>query len=590
MKKLSDVRLLFFVTLLISLFSCSVQEADIVLKNGDIYTVEEDQLWVKAVVITNNEITAVFNDDSKANKYIGKNTRVIDLKNKLAVPGFIDAHVHFAGFAAQQHDIMLMNVDNNDGLINELKSVVMLVGDGEWITGGDWSGAIQWLAGSGDIATLEKNNRWEPDRYVIDSITKNNPCFLSSYDRELYLANTASLKAAGLENAKFEGMKLLNGKPTGLIYRGSPAIRIIRSVIKSKSEERILNEYRAALKAFAEMGIVEVHDMFRSFKEIDRYVKLQEKDELSCRIWTRPWLDLQDEIINKGIKIGTHPTTGKKDLFLRYGNFKSANDGMLGSRGAMLFEPYTDRPDYKGHYQEYNSDSVTFGSLIGNPEVFYNYCKIAVENGYGVDSHAIGDRGISEVLDVLERIQKDFDQDMSMFRIIHCEIVQPREFKRLKNIGVIAETNPSQMPDDMRWIIDRVGAEREQLAFPFRQLIDNEIVMNFGSDIPGNAGAIFFCHPKYVLNAAVNRTNNIGNPEGGWLPQHKITIEEAIKAFTWYAAYACYGEENKRGSIKKGKLADITIIDRNIIKNPPEDILNMDILMTIVDGKIVFEK
>ncbi|MFC2118757.1 amidohydrolase [Bacteroidota bacterium] len=584
------LRLLLINIFLVSLISCGVQEADIVLKNGDIYTVEEKQAWAKAVVITDNKITAVLDDDSKADKYIGENTRVIDMKNKLAVPGFIDAHVHFAGFAAQQHDIMLMNVDDNEGLIKELKRVIPLVGEKEWITGGDWSGAIQWMAGSGDIADLDKEKRWEPDRYIIDEITSDNPCFLRSYDRELFLANTAALKASGLENTQLEGMKFRNGKATGLIYRGSPAIKKIRSVVKPKSEERILNEYRAALKAFAEMGIVEVHDMFRSFKEIERYVKLQENGELTSRIWTRPWLDLQDEMTEKGIKLGTHPKTGEKDNYLRYGNYKSANDGMLGSRGAMLFEPYTDRPDYKGHYQEYNSDSITFGSLTANPEVFYNFCKKAVENGYGVDAHAIGDRGISEVLDVLERINEDFNQDMSMFRIIHCEIVQPREFKRLKALGVIAETNPSQMPDDMRWIIERVGPDREKLAFPFRQLIDDGIAMNFGSDIPGNAGAIFFCHPKYVLNAAVNRTNNDGVPKGGWIPKHKISIEEAIKAFTWYGAYGCYGEEKLRGSIKKGKLADITIIDRNIIKNNPEDILNMNILMTIVDGRIVFEK
>lgn len=574
----------------VSLLSCSVKEADIVLINGDIFTVEENQPWAKAVVITKNKIVAVLKDDKKADKYIGDNTRIIDMKDKLALPGFIDAHVHFAGFASQQHDIMLMNVENNDGLLKELKRVVPLVGDGEWITGGSWSGAIQWLAGSGDIAELDKNKRWEPDRYIVDEITSNNPCFLSSYDRELYLANTAALKAAGLENAALEGMKQMNGKPTGLIYKGSPAIGKIRSVVKPKSEDRILNEYRAALKAFSEMGIVEVHDMFRSFKEIERYVKLQENGELTCRIWTRPWLDLQKKMISEGLKLGTHPITGEKDNYLRFGNFKSANDGMLGSRGAMLFEPYTDRPDYKGHYQEYNSDSITFGSLNGNPEVYYNFCKTAVENGYGVDSHAIGDRGISEVLDVLERIAEDFDQDMSMFRIIHCEIIQPREFIRLKALGVIAETNPSQLPDDKRWIIDRLGPEREQLAFPFRQLIDDGIPMNFGSDIPGNAGAIFFCHPKFVLNAAVNRTNNNSDPKGGWLPQHKITVEEAIKAFTYYGAYACYGDEKVRGSIKKGKLADITIIDRNIVKNAPEDIINMEILMTIVDGKIVFEK
>ncbi len=580
----------FLILMSLFLFSCGKHEADIVIRNGDIYTVEENQPWAKAIVITGNKITAVLDNEKDANSYIGSSTRVIDLEGKLAIPGFIDAHVHFGGFAAQQYDIMLMNVDSDEGLLEELQRVVPFVGEGEWITGGDWSGAIQWMAGKGEISDKKNVIRWEPDRYSVDGITANNPCFLNSYDGELYLANTAALKAAGLENATLEGMKLKNGKPTGLIYKDSPAIAKIRDVVKSKSEERILNEYRMGLKRLAEMGIVEIHDMVRSFDEVERYIKLQKTGELTARFWVRPWLDLSAEMYKRGNKMGMHPETGKRDYYLRYGGMKSANDGMLGSRGAMLFEPYTDRPDYKGHYQEYNSDSVTFGSLVGNPEVYYNYCKDAVENGFSVDSHAIGDRGISEVLDVLERIQKDLNADMSMFRIIHCEIVQPREFERLKALNVIAETNPSQLPDDKRWIIERLGPEREKLAFPFREFIDRGIIMNFGSDVPGNAGAIFFNHPKYVLNAAVNRTNNDGEPKGGWLPQHKITIEEAIKAFTLYGAYGCMREDEVRGSIKPGKLADITIIDRNIIKNDPADILNMNIMMTIVDGKIVFEK
>ncbi|MFC1564258.1 amidohydrolase [candidate division KSB1 bacterium] len=560
------------------------------MKNGEIYTLEDNQPWAAAIVISGNRITAVLDDGEDVEEYIGPDTKVIDLEGKLAVPGFIDAHVHFAGFAAQQHDIMLMNVDTDEGLIEEVKRVVPLVGEGEWITGGQWSGAIQWEAGKGDIRRLDRTTRWEPDRRAINDHTGNNPCFLSSYDGELYLANTAALQAAELEDSRLEGMKYESGRLTGLIYRGSPAIQRIREVIKPKSEERILNEYRAGLKRLAEMGIVEMHDMIRSFREVDRYLTLQENNELTCRVWIRPWLDLSEEMFRQGNKMGMHPKTGERDFYLRYGGFKSANDGMLGSRGAMLFEPYTDRPDYKGHYQEYNSDSDTFGSLVGNPEVYYNFCKDAVEHGYSVDSHAIGDRGISEVLDVLERIKTDLNADMSMFRIIHAEIVQPREFERMKALNVIAETNPSQLPDDMRWVRDRIGHEREKLAFPFRTFIDKGIVMNFGSDVPGNAGAIFLNHPKYVLNAAVNRTNYESNPEGGWQPQHKITMHEALKAHSFYGAYACMREDKVRGSINVGKLADITVVDRNIMRNDPVDVVNMDILMTIVDGKIVFEK
>jgi len=575
--------------IILTTISCGRQAADLVLMNGDVYTVEEAQPWARAIIITGNVITAVLDDESAAGDYIGPGTRVVDLEGRLALPGFIDTHVHFAGFAAQQHDIMLMNVDSDEGLLEEIRRVVPLVGPGEWITGGDWSGAIQWLAGTGELSDERPRERWEPDRYVIDDLTGNNPCFLNSYDRELYLANTAALEAAKLEEAHLSGMQVFNGIPTGLIHRGSPAIGRIRSVIKPKSEERILNEYRTGLEVLAEMGIVDIHDMFRSFDQVERFANLQESGELTCRVWNRPWLDLSDEVFRRGLKVGTHPRTGKPDNFLRYGNFKSANDGFLGSRGAMLFEPYLDRPDYMGHYQEYNSDADQPGSLVGNPEVFYQYCKAAVEHGFAVDSHAIGDRGVSEVIDVLERIQQDLDADMSMFRIIHAEILQPREFERMKALNLIAETNPSQIADDMRWLENRLGPEREQLAFPFRTFIDKGIIMNFGSDVPGNAGAIFFNHPKYVLNAAVHRTNNEGEPAGGWLPHHKITVEEAIKAFTLYGAYACFGEDAVRGSIKPGKLADITVIDRNIVNNP-DDLLNMEIKMTIVDGHVVFER
>ncbi|MCP4709730.1 MAG: amidohydrolase [Planctomycetes bacterium] len=578
------------ICMLVLVCSCAGPQADLVLINGDIYTLEGDQPWACCVVITGDTITAVLNNKGDADKYIGPGTRIVDLKGNLVTPGFIDSHVHFAGFAAQQHDVMLMNVGDDAGLVKELRRVTALVGKDEWITGGDWEGALQWMEGQGEIELEEGVERWEPERGTIDEITRDNPCFLNSYDRQRYLANTVALQAAGLDDARLEGMKLdSEGKPTGLIYRGSPAIGRIRAVVKPKSEERILKEYRTGLQRFAEMGIVEMHDMIRSFDELERYIKLQENGELTCRVWVRCWLDLIEEVFERGYTMGAHPVTGKRDYYLRFGSFKSANDGMLGSRGAMLFEPYNDRPDYQGHYQEYNSDSDVPGSLVGNPEVYYNYCKDAYEHGFSVDSHAIGDRGISEVVDVLERIQKDLDADMSMFRVIHCEIPLDRELDRIKALNLIAETNPSQMPDDMRWIADRIGPEREQRAFPFRKIIDKGIMMNFGSDIPGNAGAIFFCHPRYVLNSAINRTNNNGEPEGGWLPQHKITPHEAMKAFSLYGAYGCMREDKIRGSIKPGKLADLSVSTVNFIENP-EDLLDLDITMTIVGGKIVFEK
>ena len=583
----------FLVLVMFALAFCSAKKpvADLVFKGGDVYTVEADHPWAKGVVVRGNKIVALLNNEGEADQYIGAKTRVVDLKGKLLLPGFIDAHVHFTSFAAQQRDIQLMAVNDDAGLIKELKRVVKNLDSGEWIIGGQWGGSSLWAAGKGEISDAKSATQWQPERRTIDALSPNNPCFLSNYPQNLYLANTAALRAAGLEKSSLKGMKLDKvGSPTGLIFKGSPAINKIRAVIKPKSEKRIMDEYRHCLKLFAQMGIVEIHDMVRSFKQVDRLVELQDKGELTSRVWVRPWLDLSKEMFTRKYTMGVHPRSRQRDFFLRFGGFKSANDGFLGSRGAMLFEPYTDRPDYKGHYQEYNSDSDTYGSLVGNPEVFYNYCRDAVKHGFCVDSHAIGDRGVSEVIDVLERIHQDFQADMSMFRIIHAEIVQPREFERIKALNLIVETNPSQIPDDMRWIIHRLGPEREKLAFPFRTYMDKKIVMNFGSDVPGNAGAIFYCHPKYVLNAAVNRTNNNGEPIGGWLPHHKITMAEAIRCFTLNGAYGCMREDKIRGSLRAGKLADLVVLDRNIIKNDPNDILNMKVLMTVVDGKIVFER
>ena len=591
-KPSTRLSLLAFGFLLVGATGCAGQTgpapADLVIKGGAIYTVEADQPWARGIAISGNKIVAVLDTDTDVAQFIGESTRVVDLGERLALPGFIDTHSHFGGFAAQQHDIMLMNVDSDAGLVEEVGRIVEIVGPGEWITGGAWSGAIQWMEGLGEIEAAS-TDRWEPDRETIDGITADNPALLTSYDGELFLANTAALRAAELEDTALDGMKVEDGRATGLLHAGSPAIQRIRDVIKPKSEERILNEYREGLRLHAEMGIVEIHDMFRGFEQIDRYVTLQEGGELTARIWARPWLDLSDEMYARGLQMGAHPVSGERDHYLRYGGFKSANDGMLGSRGAMLFEPYSDRPDYSGHYQEYNSDSDTFGSLVGNAEVYYNYVKDAVEHGFSVDSHTIGDRGISEAIDVLERISRDLDADTSMFRLIHAEVVQPREFDRIKALNLIVETNPSQLPDDMRWLRERLGPEREALAFPFRTFIDKGIVMNFGSDVPGNAGAIFFNHPRYVLNAAVHRTNNDGEPAGGWQPQHKITMEEAIRSFTLNAAYAAMREDGVRGSIKVGKLADVVIVDRNIVQNP-DDVLDMQIDMTIVDGRIVFER
>ena len=568
------------------LLSCATQKADLILTNGEVYTMEEDHPWASAVVITGNKIAAMLDNAEDAEKYKGPDTRVIDLKGKFVLPGFIDGHVHFNNAGGLINDANLMAVSDNEGLKKEMERIVNILDDGEWITGGLWGAYAEWALGAAD-AGKKKKGRWEPNRWTIDEITKNYPCLLNSFDRQLYLANTAALKATGLEKAREEGMKLdWRRRPTGLIERGSPALRKIRAVVKKKSQERLLNENRAALKALREAGIVEIHDIARP-DQTARFVELQENGELTCRVWLRPDLSRGAELKEKGLTMGLHPKTKQPDPWLRYGALKGYIDGIMGTHGALFYEPYDDQPDNYGHYRRHTSDDSDYKT--GNMDKMYDLIKIGYDAGFVSNVHAIGTKGVALMLDTYERLMNDLGKDLEGFRVIHAQVIRSEDFPRFKKLNVIAEVNPYHISDDMRWMEERIGHERCKGAYAFKSLLDNGAILSFGSDWPGTSAAEYHMHPKYLIHAAVNRTTVKGTPEDGWFPEQKISVHEALKAYTINNAYAAF-EDDIRGSIKKDKLADITVCDRNLLKIDPKDILKMNVDMTIVDGKIVFER
>lgn len=564
----------------------SIKPANLILSNAEVYTMEPDHPWASTIVITGNKITAILDDPKEAELYMGPKTRVIDLKGKFVVPGIIDGHIHFNAAGGLINDANLMTVADDKGLRTELERVVKIIGDGEWITRGLWGAYEEWELGA-DEAEEKKKQRWEPNRWMIDDITGKNPCLLCNYDFKLFLANTAALKAAGLENAKLQGMKLDDkGQPTGLIYADSPALEKIRSVVKEKSHERMLNENRAALKRLRESGIVEVHDIARP-DQTARFIELQENGELTCRVWLRPDLSRGEEMKEKGFKMGLHPKTKKPNQWLRYGALKGYIDGIMGTHGALFFKPYDDQPDNYGHYRRHTSDDPEL--KIPNMEKMYKLIKIGYEAGFVSNVHAIGTKGVSLMLNTYERLMKELGRDLEGFRIIHAQVVRPQDFPRFKKLNVIAEVNPYHLSDDMRWMEERIGHERCKGAYAFKSLLDNGAILSFGSDWPGTSAAEYHVHPKYLIHAAVNRTTVKGTPKGGWFPEQKISVHEALKAYTINNAYAAF-EDDIRGSIKEGKLADITVCDLNLMKIDPKDILKMNIEMTIIDGKIVFER
>ena len=574
----------------LSFINCAKEEnvppADFVLLNGDIYTVDSDNPWAKSLVIMGNIITAVCKNDKEARKFIGGETKVIDLEGKFVTPGIIDGHVHFNRAGALINDANLMMVSGEESLRVEIKRVVDILEDGEWITEGLWGAYERWALGDSGKEGSEEEELWRPDRFMIDDLTPNNPCFLCRYDYKEWLANTVALKEAGLENAIIEGMYLGDdGRATGIIFRPSPAFDKLRETVKPKSPTRLLDENRAALKALRESGIVEIHDIAQP-DQTQRFIELQEKGELTCRVWLRPDLSRGAELKERGLTVELHPVTGKKDMWLRYGALKGYIDGIMGTHSALFFEPYDDQPDNYGRWRRHTSDDPEF--KVGNMDKMYKLIKVGLEAGFVPNVHAIGTRGVAEMLDLYERLKSE-GVDLTGFRVIHAQVIRPQDFPRFKALGVIAEVNPYHLSDDMRWMEERIGHERCKGAYAFRLLLDNGALLSFGSDWPGTSAALYHMHPKYLIYAAVARKTVKGTPEGGWFPEQRISVEEAIKAYTINNAYAAF-ESDIRGSLEKGKLADITVFDRNLIKIPEDDILNAEVVYTIIDGRIFFEK
>jgi predicted amidohydrolase YtcJ len=575
--------------LLSNLTSCTKEQitpADLILLNGEIFTADVENPSARALAVTGNKITAVVSDDAKLKKHIGEKTEVIDLEGKFVTPGIIDGHVHFNRAGSLIIDANLMTVSDEPGLREEIGRVAGLLERDEWITGGLWGAYEQWSLGDTGEVSTEKKIAWRPARTMIDDLTPDNPCLLCRFDYKEWLANTAALKAAGLENEKIDGMEIgPDGTPTGLIFGASPALKRLRDAVKPKSHNRMLDENRAALKALREAGVVEIHDI-ASPEQTARFIELQENGELTCRVWLRPDLSRGAELKEQGFTMGFHPKTKQKDTWLRFGALKGYIDGIMGTHGALFFEPYDDQPDNYGHWRRHTSDDPE--QKVGNMEKMYNFISIGLEGGFVPNVHAIGTRGVAEMLDLYERL-KNKGKDLTGFRVIHAQVIRPEDFSRFKALNVIAEVNPYHISDDMRWMEERIGQERCKGAYAFRSLLDNGAILSFGSDWPGTSAALYHMHPKYLIYAAVARKTRNGEPEEGWFPEQRISVEDALKAYTINNAYAAF-EDDIRGSLEQGKLADITIFDRNLLEIPDEEILQVEVTHTIIDGKIIFKK
>ena len=572
---------------------------DLALVNARVYTLDPSRPSADAVAIGGSRIIAV-GSTAEIQKLTTAGTKVIDLKGAFVSPGFNDAHVHIDSTGALLVGVNLLDVHEPKAFAARVKEAAGRLPKGAWITRGEWGAYEQWAAGSAGAqpSGASASGPFTPTRDLIDAVTPDHPVFVNRFDRSMYLANSVALALAKITNAtpnppNGEIVRDATGRATGVL-KGTAA-DIVRGVIPPIPFEQRLTQVRAVLKEAREGGVTTMQDL-TSAEQLRAYQELQRRGELTSRIMLRPTLDNVTHTAALGI------TRGFGDDWLRYIGYKAWVDGIMGSSGAMFFEPYSHDPKNKGLLRDIMKPEGRDGAAMdmsssqhytefppGNLE---KLLEIAVTTGMPPHVHAIGDKGNRIILDVYEKLLKKHDlvNRDHRWRVIHAQVVHPDDFARFGQLKLVAEINPYHVSDDMRWMEERIGGERSRGAYAFRKLKDSGAVLIFGSDSPGTNAARYFLNPIYGLYAAVSRQTLKGEPKAGWFPDQRLTIDEAIEAYTKGPAWASF-EEAFKGTLAPGMLADIAVFDTDLVaagKADPSKLLRAKVLYTIAGGRVVF--
>jgi predicted amidohydrolase YtcJ len=554
------------------------QPADLILHNGVIWTVDEKKPSVQAVAIKDGKFVAV-GSNAEALKLRGPSTRVIDLRGRFVVPGFNDNHVHFAS-AAQFLEFNIMRASTQDQFVARVKDVISRLPKGEWIVGGYWGAYDEWAAGS---AGNQRREPFAPDMSLVNAITAEYPMFIRKFDDTQFAANQAAFRALKLDlnnpqAPEVEFLKDSHGRPTGHM-RGKGVTRLFNSVIpRNFSRERRVQQTKNALAEIRKYGVTNVSDMSDDM-QLDIYRELHRTGDLTVRIHFRPGLDRWKELADRGIKVGSG------DEWIRLGALKGHIDGIMGTSSARFFEPYSTDRNNRGRWRPLMVNDK--GEFVEGK--FLGYMLDADRAGLQLTVHAIGDEANNVLLNYLEELNKQNGKRDRRFRLVHAQVLAPADFKRLGQLGVVAEVQPFHLSDDMRWMEERIGHERTKGAYALKSIQASGAVLSFGTDWPGTSASEYPINPMLGLFAAVTRQTVTGKPAEGWFPDERISIAEAIKAYTYNTAYANF-EETTKGSIEVGKLADLTVLSNNLLKIPSKEFLNTEVIYTIVGGRIVYAK
>ncbi|MEX0980285.1 MAG: amidohydrolase [Gemmatimonadota bacterium] len=539
--------------------------ADVILTGGEVWTGEDSAPWAEAIALRGNEIVAV-GSVAEVDEHRGRGTEVVELEGRFVAPGFIDNHTHFNSAGALLLGVNLLDVADEEGLVAAVRAAAVRLPAGAWMIGGDWGAYEAWAAGSTGQSGGAGAEPFRPDRATIDPVTPDHPALLSRWDRSAYLANARALEAAAAE-CGWSGVECTDGEPTGRLTPEAAAR--VREAIPPKSLEQKLDEARIAMAQLAELGVTTIHDNTPP-DQFEVYRALIERDEMTTRIYARPSLTDFDELPSLGLP----PEVGGE--WVKVHGLKGHVDGIMGNSSARFYEPYL-------HTGERGSWRAIM-SPAGNMERILLKADSA---GFVPQVHAIGDQAVDTLLDMFERVMALNGEKERRFRMIHAQVLRDGAVAdRMAALGIIAEVQPYHAIDDMRWMEERIG-ERSRWAYAFRTLDEAGVLLSFGSDWPGTNAAWYTANPLMGMYAAVTRQTLDGEPAGGWFPEERVDTETALRAYTVNNAWAA-GEENLKGSLAPGKLADLVVLDRNPLEVPGNELKDIRVVRTIVDGRTVF--
>ncbi len=531
----------------------STNDVTLAVVNAHVWTANPKQPWATGIAVSGDKILLVGSSAEVAKlAKANPNARVIDAKGGMVTPGFIDSHVHFVSSGFNLSSVQLRDAKTPQEFIARVKAFAATVPKGTWITGGDWDHTL-W---GGEL----------PARDWVDSVTADNPLWISRLDGHMALANGLALKAAGVtaKTSDVDGGTIVrdaSGNPTGILKDNAQSY--VDRVMPPPSAEMNDRALSAAMNYVAERGVTSVTNM-GTWDDLATVERAHHAGKLITRVYAvtpiAEWERLRDTVAKRG----------KGDEWVRIGGLKGFADGSLGSHTAAMFAPFDDTP----------KDS---GFLVNSEKDLYRWTSEGDKAGLQMIVHAIGDRAIRTQLDIFERVAKENGSRDRRFRIEHAQHIAPADVPRFGQLGVIPSMQPYHAIDDGRWAEKVIGHERAKTTYAFRSLRDTNAKLAFGSD--------WFVAPPTPLEgiyaAVTRRTLDDKNPEG-WIPEQKITVEDALRAYTTGGAYASF-DEGIKGSLERGKLADIVVIDRDLTRIAPETIRNAKILMTIVGGKTVYE-